>query len=94
MDSTHARPWAGFMDVAVVLNLFTQRNTAPSKAVQLVDVPLRMTRWQRNHEGHPKERDPLIRHTDSFEGRPPVSVRWSVAVIEVLRSGVGRRHVR
>lgn len=43
MDFTYVRTWAGFVYVAFILDVFAQKivawNVAPSKAVELVDVP-------------------------------------------------------
>ena len=44
MDFTYVRTWAGFVYVAFILDVFAQKivawNVAPTKAVELVDVPL------------------------------------------------------
>jgi transposase InsO family protein len=57
MDFTYVRTWAGFVYVAFVLDVFAQRivawNIDSTKAVELVDVPLRMALWQRGREGNP-----------------------------------------
>lgn len=57
MDVTYVRTWAGFVDTAFVLDVFAQKivawNVAPTKAVELVDVPLRMALCQRPREGQP-----------------------------------------
>jgi transposase InsO family protein len=49
MDFTYVRTWAGFVYVAFILDVFAQKivawNVAPTKAVELVDVPLRMALW-------------------------------------------------
>ena len=69
MDFTYVRTWVGFVYVAFVLDVFAQRivawNVASNKAVELVDVPLRMALWQRGREGRPIERDQLIGHADA-----------------------------
>lgn len=69
MDFTYVRTWAGFVYVAFILDVFAQKivawNVAPSKAVELVDVPLRMALWQRDREGHPVVRGQLIGHADA-----------------------------
>jgi len=45
-DFTYCRTWAGFCYAAFIVDVFAQRivawNIAPTKAVELVDVPLRM----------------------------------------------------
>ena len=69
MDFTYVRSWVGFVYVAFILDVFAQRiiawNVATSKAVELVDVPLRMALRQRSREGHPVVRDELIGHADA-----------------------------
>ena len=69
MDFTYVRTWAGFVYVAFVLDVFAQKivawNIDSSKAVELVDVPLRMALWQRKREGHPVVPGELIGHADA-----------------------------
>lgn len=69
MDFTYVRTWAGFVYVAFILDVFAQKivawNVAPTKAVELVDVPLRMALWQRNREGRPVVPGELIGHADA-----------------------------
>lgn len=49
MDFTCVRTWVGFVNVAFIVDVFAQRivawNVASTKAVELVDVPLRMALW-------------------------------------------------
>lgn len=69
MDFTYVRTWGGFVYVAFILDVFAQKivawNVAPTKAVELVDVPLRMALWQRDREGHPIVPGKLIGHADA-----------------------------
>ena len=69
MDFTYVRTWAGFVYVAFILDVFAQKivawNVAPTKAVELVDVPLRMALWQRDREGNPVVPGELIGHADA-----------------------------
>lgn len=69
MDFTYVRTWAGFVYVAFILDVFAQKivawNAAASKAVELVDAPLRMALWQRARDGHPVIRGELIGHADA-----------------------------
>ncbi|GAB6985284.1 hypothetical protein JCM10369A_44750 [Nocardioides pyridinolyticus] len=69
MDFTYVRTWAGFVYVAFILDVFAQKivawNVAPTKAVELVDAPLRMALWQRAREGRPVVRGELIGHADA-----------------------------
>lgn len=57
MDFTYVGTWAGFVYTAFILDVFAQKivawNVAPTKAVELVDVPLGMALWQRGREGNP-----------------------------------------
>ncbi len=69
MDFTYVRTWVGFVYTAFIVDVFAQRivawNVASTKAVELVDVPLRMALWQRGREGHPVVRGELIGHADA-----------------------------
>lgn len=69
MDFTYVRTWAGFVYVAFVLDVFAQRivawNIDSTKAVELVDVPVRMALWQRGREGNPIVPGQLIGHADA-----------------------------
>jgi transposase InsO family protein len=69
MDFTYVRTWAGFVYVAFILDVFAQKivawNVAPTKAVELVDAPVRMALWQRGREGHPVVPGELIGHADA-----------------------------
>ena len=69
MDFTYVRTWAGFGYVALILDAFAQKivawNVGSTKAVELVDAPLRMALWQREREGHPVVRGELIGHADA-----------------------------
>ena len=69
MDFTYVRTWAGFVYVAFILDVFAQRivawNIDSTKAVELVDIPLRMALWQRGREGHPIVPGELIGHADA-----------------------------
>jgi len=69
MDFTYCRTWAGFVYVAFIVDVFAQKivawNAATTKAVELVDVPLRMALWQRSRKGHPVVRGELIGHADA-----------------------------
>lgn len=69
MDFTYVRTWAGFVYTAFIVDVFAQKivawNVAATKAVELVDVPLRMAIWARERDGHPVVRDELIGHADA-----------------------------
>lgn len=60
MDFTYVRTWAGFVYTAFILDVFAQkivaRNVASTKAVGLVDVPLRMRCSNPATRGPPRRR--------------------------------------
>lgn len=69
MDFTYVRTWLGFGYVAFIVDVFAQKivawNVAATKAVELVDVPLRMALWQRDRERRPIVPGELIAHADA-----------------------------
>ena len=69
MDFTYVRTWVGFVYTAFILDVFAQKivawNVAATKAVELVDVPLRIALWQRGREGRPVLPGQLIGHADA-----------------------------
>jgi len=56
-DFTYVRTWAGFVYVAFVADVFTQRivgwHASTSNKADLVMTPLRIALWQREREGNP-----------------------------------------
>jgi len=68
-DFTYVRTWAGFVYVAFIVDVFSQRivawHASTSKHTDLVMIPLRMALWQRDREGHPTEPGELIHHSDA-----------------------------
>lgn len=56
MDVTSCRTWAGWVYVAFIVDVFSQRIVAwhaqTTKHVELVMIPLRMALWERAREGH------------------------------------------
>ena len=68
-DFTYCRTWAGWVYVAFIVDVFSQRivswHASTSKATDLVMVPLRMALWQRDREGHPARHGELIHHSDA-----------------------------
>ena len=68
-DFTYVRCWAGWVYVAFILDVFSQRivawHAATSKETELVMVPLRMALWQRDREGHQVGAGQLIHHSDA-----------------------------
>lgn len=73
-DFTYCRTWAGFVYVAFIVDVFSQRivawHASTSKQTDLVMTPLRMALWQRDRDGHPVPRpvaqgEGLIHHSDA-----------------------------
>src|SRR5690606_957154 len=69
MDFTYVRTWAGFVYAAFVVDVFAQKivgwNVASTKAVELVEAPLRIALWSRDRQGHPVSPGELIAHADA-----------------------------
>jgi transposase InsO family protein len=69
MDFTYVRTWAGWVYVAFIVDVFSQRIIAwhaqTSKHVELVMIPLRMGLWERGREGHPIQPQQLRAHSDA-----------------------------
>lgn len=68
-DFTYVRTWAGWVYVAFILDVFSQRIVAwhaqTSKHVDLVMTPLRMALWERDRQGRPVLPGQLIHHSDA-----------------------------
>ena len=68
-DFTYVRTWAGWVYVAFILDVYSQRivgwHAQTTKHVELVMTPLRMALWQRDRQGHPVEPGQLIYHSDA-----------------------------
>ena len=68
-DFTYVRTWAGWVYVAFILDVYSQRIVAwhaqTSKHVDLVMIPLRMALWQRDRDGHPVGPGQLRHHSDA-----------------------------
>jgi putative transposase len=79
MDFTYIRSWAGWVYVAFILDVYSQRIVAwhaqTNKHVDLVMIPLRMALWERGRQGRPIERDQLRAHSDA--GSQYTSVAWT-----------------
>ncbi|MCX7523471.1 IS3 family transposase [Microbacterium sp. STN6] len=69
MDFTYCRTWAGWVYVAFILDVYSQRIIAwhaqTSKHVELVMIPLRMALWERGRQGHPIQPKQLRAHSDA-----------------------------
>ncbi len=96
-DFTYCRTWAGFVYVAFIVDVFSQRilawHASTSKATDLVMVPLRMALWQRDRDGHrvPRPQQPgqgLIHHSDA--GSQYTSLRLTEHLaLEEIRPSIG-----
>ncbi|OIQ67193.1 integrase core domain protein [mine drainage metagenome] len=91
-DFTYCRTWAGWVYVAFIVDVFSQRivswHASTSKATELVMVPLRMALWQRGREGHPARAGELIHHSDA--GSQYTSVRLTEHLaLEGIRPSIG-----
>jgi len=68
-DFTYQRTWAGFVCVAFILDVFSQRILAwhamTTKTTDLVLVPLRMALWERERHGHRVVPGELVHHNDA-----------------------------
>lgn len=68
-DFTYVRTWAGWVYVAFILDVFSQRIVAwhaqTSKHTDLVMIPLRMALWERDRQGRPVGPGQLIHHSDA-----------------------------
>lgn len=69
MDFTYVRCWAGWVYVAFILDVFSQRIVAwhaqTSMHTDLVMTPLRMALWERDRAGRPVEPGHLRAHSDA-----------------------------
>jgi transposase InsO family protein len=69
MDFTYCRTWAGWVYVAFIVDVYSQRIVAwhaqTTKHVELVMIPLRMALWERGRQGHPIQPEQLRAHSDA-----------------------------
>ncbi|WP_133755645.1 IS3 family transposase [Naumannella halotolerans] len=69
MDFTYCRTWAGWVYVAFIVDVYSQRIVAwhaqTTKHVELVMIPLRMALWERARDGHPVQPKQLRAHSDA-----------------------------
>ena len=91
-DFTYVKTWAGFVYVAFILDVYTQRivawHASTSKATDLVMIPLRMALWQRDREGNPTVAGELIHHSDA--GSQYTSIRLTEHLaLEDIRPSIG-----
>jgi putative transposase len=78
-DFTYVRTWAGFVYVAFIVDVFSQRvvgwQAAADKRTDLVLTPLRIALWDRTRHGHPVTPGQLLHHSDA--GSQYTSIRFS-----------------
>ena len=78
-DFTYCRTWAGFVYVALIVDVYAQRivawHAATGKDTDLVMTPLRMALWERDRDGVPAVPGDLICHSDA--GSQYTSVRFT-----------------
>ena len=89
---TYVRCWAGWVYVAFILDVFSQRivawHAATSKETELVMVPLRIALWQRDREGHQVGAGQLIHHSDA--GSQYTSIRLTEHLeLEGIAASIG-----
>ena len=69
MDFTYCRSWAGWVYVAFIVDVFSQRivgsHAQTSKHVELVMIALRMSLWERDRQGHSIQLRQLRAHSDA-----------------------------
>jgi transposase InsO family protein len=84
MDFTYVRTWAGFVYVAFILDVFSQRIVAwhiqTTKHVELVMIPLRMALWERDRQGHPVAAGQLRAHSDAGSQYTAISYTEKLAL--------------
>lgn len=78
-DFTYVRAWTGWVYVAFIVDVYSQRivawHAATTKHVDLVMIPLRMALWERDRAGHPISPKQLRAHSDA--GSQYTSVTWT-----------------
>lgn len=78
-DFTYVRSWAGWVYVAFILDVFSQRIVAwhaqTTKHTDLVMIPLRIALWERDRQGRPIQPDQLRAHSDA--GSQYTSLVWT-----------------
>ena len=89
-DFTYVRTWAGWVYVAFILDVFSQRIVAwhaqTSKHVDLVMIPLRMALWERDRQGHAIGPKQLIHHSDAGSQYTSIVLTDHLALEEIAPS--------
>lgn len=91
-DFTYVRTWSGWVYVAFIVDVFSQRILAwhaqTSKHVDLVMTPLRMAMWQREREAHSVQVGALIHHSDAGSQYTSITLTDHLA-LEGIRPSIG-----
>jgi putative transposase len=78
-DFTYCRTWAGFVYVAFVVDVFSQRivgwHAGTDRRTDLVLTPLRIALWDRGRQGQPIIPGALVHHSDA--GSQYTSIRFT-----------------
>ena len=78
-DFTYVRSWAGFVYVAFIVDVFSQRivgwHAAADRRTDLVLTPLRIALWDRDRQGQPIQPGELLHHSDA--GSQYTSIRFT-----------------
>jgi putative transposase len=89
-DFTYVRTWAGWVYVAFIVDVFSQRIVAwhaqTSKHVDLVMIPLRMALWERDRQGHPVGPGQLRHHSDAGSQYTSVVLTEHLALEQIAPS--------
>ena len=78
-DFTYCRTWAGFVYLAFIVDVFSQRivgwHAASDRRTDLVLIPLRIALWDRDRQGQPIAPGALVHHSDA--GSQYTSIRFT-----------------
>ena len=89
-DFTYVRTWAGFVYVAFIIDVFSQRivawHVASTMHTDLVMIPLRMALWQRDRDGHAPSPGELIHHSDAGSQYTSIRLTEHLALAEIRPS--------
>ncbi len=89
-DFTYVRTWAGWVYVAFILDVFSQRIVAwhaqTTKHTDLVMTPLRMALWERDRQGHPIQPKQLRHHSDAGSQYTSVVLTEHLALEQIAPS--------
>ncbi|MBC7593768.1 MAG: IS3 family transposase [Kineosporiaceae bacterium] len=90
MDFTYCRTWAGWVYVAFIVDVFSQRivgwRAQTSKHVELVMIPLRMSLWGRGRQGHPIQPQQLRAHSGAGSQYVSLAYTEKLALDGIARS--------